>query len=101
MEEEMSESLGFDVNNLTDNIRQQLRLEPGITGVVVAEIQQGSRAYRQGLRQGDVIKQIGNQNIENESQFYSIMSQYLESGDDALLMRIYRQGRNMFVAIEL
>src|SRR6056297_2765897 len=101
MEEEMSESLGFDVNNLTDNIRQQLRLEPGITGVVVAEIQQGSRAYRQGLRQGDVIKQIGNQNIENESQFYSIMSQCLESGDDALLMRIYRQGRNMFVAIEL
>lgn len=101
MEEEMSESLGFDVNNLTDNIRQQLRLESGITGVVVAEIQQGSRAYRQGLRQGDVIMQIGNQSIENESQFYSVMSQYLESGDDALLMRIYRQGRNMFVAIEL
>ena len=101
MEEEMSESLGFDVNNLTDNIRQQLRLESEITGVVVAEIQQGSRAYRQGMRQGDVIMQIGNQNIENESQFYSVMSQYLESGDDALLMRIYRQGRNMFVAIEL
>lgn len=101
MEEEMSESLGFDVNNLTDNIRQQLRLESGITGVVVAEIQQQSRAYRQGLRQGDVIMQIGNRNIENESQFYSVMGQYLESGDDALLMRIYRQGRNMFVAIEL
>jgi hypothetical protein len=30
-----------------------------------------------------------------------VMGQYLESGDDALLMRIYRQGRNMFVAIEL
>ena len=101
MEEEMKENLGFDVTNLTDNIRQQLRLESGMTGVVVAEIQQGSRAYRQGLRQGDVIMQIGNQRIENENQFYSVMSQYLESGDDALLMRIYRQGRNMFVAIEL
>jgi len=101
VEEQMSESLGFDVNNLTDNIRQQLRLESGITGVVVADIQQQSRAYRQGLRRGDVITQISNQSIENESQFYSVMSQYLESGDDALLMRIYRQGRNMFVAIEL
>lgn len=101
VEEEMSETLGFDVNNLTDNIRQQLRLESGITGVVVADIQQQSRAYRQGLRRGDVITQISNQSIENESQFYSVMSQYLESGDDALLMRIYRQGRNMFVAIEL
>ncbi len=101
MEEELTESLGFEVSNLTDNIRQQLRLESGVQGVVVAEIEQQSRAYRQGLRQGDVIMQIGNQMIENENQFYTMMNQYLESGDDALLMRIYRQGRNMFVAIEL
>jgi serine protease Do len=101
IEEDLAESLGFDVSNLTDNIRQQLRLESGMNGVVVAEIQQQSRAYRQGLRQGDVILQIGNQAIENENQFYTIMSSYMESGDDALLMRIYRQGRNMFVAIEL
>jgi len=101
VEEELSESLGFDVSDLTDNIRQQLRLESGMNGVVVAEIEQQSRAYRQGLRQGDVILQIGNQAIENENQFYTIMGSYMESGDDALLMRIYRQGRNMFVAIEL
>ena len=101
MEEQMTETLGFDVSNLTDNVRQQLRLKSGMTGVVVADIQQQSRAYRQGLRQGDVIMQIGNQGIENENQFYSVMSQNLESGNDALLMRIYRQGRNMFVAIEL
>ena len=101
VEEELTEKLGFEVSNLTDNIRQQLRLESGVEGVVVAEIEQQSRAYRQGLRQGDVILQLGNQVLENENQFYTIMNSYLESGNDALLMRIYRQGRNMFVAIEL
>jgi len=101
VEKELSESLGFEVSNLTENIRQQLRLESGMTGVVVADIQQSSRAYRQGLRQGDVILQIGNQVVENEDQFYSVMTRHLESGSDALLMRIYRQGRNMFIAIEL
>jgi serine protease Do len=101
MEEEMTETLGFEVSNLTENIRQQLRLESGVQGVVVSNIQQSSRAYRQGLRQGDVILQIANQRIENENQFYNVMGTYLESGDDALLMRIYRQGRNMFIAIEL
>lgn len=101
MEEELTETLGFEVSNLTENIRQQLRLESGVSGVVVANIQQSSRAYRQGLRQSDVILQIGNQVIENESQFYSMINQHLESGREALLMRIYRQGRNMFVAIEL
>jgi len=101
VEEELTERLGFEVSNLTDNIRQQLRLESGVEGVVVADIEQQSRAYRQGLRQGDVILQIGSQVIENENQFYTMMNSYLESGNDALLMRIYRQGRNMFVAIEL
>lgn len=101
VEQELRESLGFEVSNLTDNMRQQLGLEQSVNGVVVAEIQQQSRAYRQGLRQGDVIMQIGNQVIENENQFYTIMQQYLETGNDAILMRINRQGRNMFVAIEL
>ncbi|WP_340106044.1 Do family serine endopeptidase [Rhodohalobacter sp. 8-1] len=100
VEDELTEQLGFEVSNLTDNIRQQLGLEEGINGVVVTSIQQQSRAYSQGLRQGDVIMQIGSQVIENENQFYSLMNNYLESGGDALLMRIYRQGRNMFVAIE-
>lgn len=101
VEEELTETLGFEVSNLTENIREQLRLDSDVTGVVVSNIQQQSRAYRQGLRQGDVILQVGSQVIENENQFYTLMSNYIESGGDALLMRIYRQGRNMFIAIEL
>lgn len=100
-EEDLIETLGFEVSNLTENIRQQLRLESDMNGVVVAEIQRQSRAYRQGLRQGDVITQIGNQVVENENQFYTLMSSFVESENDAVLMRIFRQGRNMFVAIEL
>jgi serine protease Do len=101
VEEELTETLGFEVSDLTDNIRQQLRLEDDVNGVVVAGIQQSSPAFRQGIRQGDVILQVGNEVIENENQFYTLMNNYLEAGEDALLMRIYRQGRNMFVAIEL
>lgn len=101
VEEELAERLGFEVSDLTENIRQQLRLDSDVNGVVVAGIQQSSRAYRQGLRQGDVILQVGNQVIENENQFYTMMNNNLEAGEDALLMRIYRQGRNMFIAIEL
>ncbi|MFO7846161.1 MAG: DegQ family serine endoprotease [Balneolaceae bacterium] len=100
-EDELKEQLGFEVSDLTENIRQQLRLNEDVNGVVVAEIEQSSRAYRQGLRQGDVITQVGNQVIENENQFYNLMNTHVESGNEALLLRIFRQGRNMFVAFEL
>lgn len=101
VEEELTERLGFEVSDLTENLRDQLRLDPDVNGVVVSEIDPSSRAHRQGLRRGDVILQVGNQVIESENQFYTMMNNYLESGEDALLMRIYRQGRNMFIAIEL
>jgi len=99
--EELIELLGFSVEDLTDNIRQQLRLQSGVDGVVVNEISQTSRAYRQGLRQGDVITQVSNEVIETADQFYNSMNAYVQSGNDVALLRIVRQGRNMYVAFEL
>lgn len=95
------ENLGFEVDELTDNLRQRLQLQPSVNGVVVANISQASRAYRQGLREYDVIIQVGNESIENSDQFYSSMNAYLQAEQDVILMRINRQGRNMFVAFEL
>lgn len=99
--EELKEKIGFSVDDLTDNIRQQLRLQPGVDGVVVQEINQTSRAYRQGLRQGDVITQVSNEVIETADQFYNTMNAFVQSGNDVALLRIVRQGRNMFIAFEL
>lgn len=99
--EELIERLGFEVDDLTDNLRQQLRLQPEVNGVVVSGINQRSAAYRQGLREGDVITQIGNQPVENENQFYSLMNDFVQSENDALLLRVFRQGNNIFIAFEL
>ncbi len=99
--EDLIDEIGFEVDDLTDNLRQQLRLQPEVDGVVVTNINQRSRAYRQGLREGDVITQIGNQPVENENQFYRLMSEIVQSENDALLLRIYRQGSNIFIAFEL
>lgn len=98
---DLIENLGFEVDELTDNLRQQLQLQSNVNGVVVTNISQASRAYRQGLRDYDVIIQVGSESIENSEQFYSSMNTYLQAEQDVILMRINRQGRNMFVAFEL
>lgn len=99
--EELNERLGFSVEDLTDNIRQQLRLRSEVQGAFVNEISQTSRAYRQGLRQGDVITQVSNQPVDSADQFYNSMSAFIQSDTEAVLLRIIRQGRNMYVAVEL
>ncbi len=99
--EELRENLGFGVQTLDDEIRRQLRLRPEIQGVVVMQIDQTSNAYRQGLRRGDVIVQAVGERIENTDQFYSAISAFTETGEDAVLLQVNRQGRNMYIAFEL
>lgn len=99
--EEIRESLGFGVENLNDSIRNQLQLRPEVQGVVVMQIDQTSNAFRQGLQRGDVITQVAGERIENSDQFYNAISAFTQSGEDVVLLRINRQGNNMYVAFEL
>lgn len=99
--ESLEEELGFRVENLTDNIRRQLQLDSSVEGAVVADIQQNSPAYRQGLRSGDVITQIQNQPVRTGEEFYAGVRELRSSGQEAALLRVNRRGQLMFIAFEL
>lgn len=97
----LREQLGFSVDDLTDPVRRQLQLEENVEGVVVADISQASRAYRQGLRRGDVITRVGEDEVSGSNEFYSAIQGYIDDETEAVLLRVNRQGRNVFIAIEL
>lgn len=97
----LRETLGFSVEDLTDNIRRQLELDEGVEGVVVNNISQASQAYRQGLQRGDVITRVGDEEVSSPNEFYSAIQSYIDDETDAVLLRVNRQGRNVFIAIEL
>jgi serine protease Do len=99
--EELEESLGFQVENLSENVRRQLNLDETVEGVVVSNVLQTSRAYRQGLRRGDVITQVQNQPVPNADEFYSIISGLKSGGQEVMLLRVNRQGTSVFIAVEL
>ncbi len=99
--EDLRESLGFDVEELTDGIRRQLNLDPQTFGVIVSEISEASGAYAQGLRRGDVISQVAGTAVSQPEEFYGAMQALIDEGNDVALLRVNRQGRNIFVAFEL
>ncbi|MGM0507027.1 MAG: Do family serine endopeptidase [Bacteroidota bacterium] len=99
--EELQETLGFQVTELNDNIRQQLSLEQDVEGVVVTEVVSGSRAHRQGLQRGDVIFQVQQTPVGNESEFYGAIEQLRSSGQEVILLRIHRRGSTVYIAFEM
>lgn len=99
--EELRERLGFAVEELTDSIRRQLNLQSQAFGVVVSEISEASGAYSQGLRRGDVISQVAGASVTQPEEFYGAVQSLIEDGTEVALLRVNRQGRNIFVAFEL
>ena len=99
--EELRERLGFAVDELTDAIRRQLNLQSQAFGVVVSEISEASRAYSQGLRRGDVISQVAGTSVTQPEEFYGSVQTLIDEGTEVALLRVNRQGRNMFIAFEL
>jgi serine protease Do len=99
--EELKETLGFEVDVLTDVIRGQLNLEASVQGALVSAISQSSRPYRQGLRRGDVISQVARQQITSPDEFYGTIRSLMQEGTEAALLRVNRQGRNIFIAFVL
>lgn len=99
--EDLREELGFVVDELTDSIRRQLNIGEGTSGVVVADISQGSNAYRQGLRRGDIVMQVADVPVASADELYGAVRNLKQEGTEAALLRVNRQGRNVFIAIEL
>lgn len=64
------------------------------SGVVVTEVDDGSNAWRYGLRPGDVIVSANRQNVRNLAELREFAR-----GGDQLLLRVYRSGQFGYVAI--
>jgi serine protease Do len=87
---------GLSVENLTPQIARQLGLSPGAGGVVVDEVQDGSRAEDAGLRRGDVIQQVNRQPVNNMAEFERTMKQ---AGDKSAVLLVNRNGHTSFFVI--
>lgn len=91
-----ADRLGLVVENLSDAQRQSLSLQGG---VVITQVEQGSAAAKANLRRGDVLVQLGFQDIANIEQYRKIVES-LPTGSPVPI-RIYRQGRPAYSTIRI
>jgi serine protease Do len=84
---------GIAVDTLTPEVARELRISPRTKGVVVTEVDPGSKAAEAGLRRGDVIQEVNRRPVQNRQQFESAVR---SAGDNALLL-VNRQGNTLFL----
>lgn len=79
--------------------RLGLELLPGDDGVQVVDVVPGSRAFRRGVRPGDVITSINGEQVKTPDQVVDLLSQVRKLNRKAALFQIEREGDSRFVAI--
>ena len=77
------------------NIPDDLNLRGGDEGVYVAEVERGSRAFRSGLREGDIIRKVSRQNVSDLGDFEDA----IQDKDGPIALTIERDGSNLFLAV--
>ena len=88
---------GVNVENLTPDTAQQLKLSPATKGVVVDTVNPSSRAADAGLQAGDVIVQVNHQSVSNVRDFTQAVSS--SKKDAPVLLLVNRDGGTMFLAV--
>lgn len=95
---QVSTLLGLQVKPVSDREANALGLEKA-QGLLVVQVDPNSPAGEEDIRQGDVIVQANQQDIDSAEDLQSVIQRDKKRG--AVMLLIKRQGQNIFVALPL
>ena len=95
------EALGLSVASLTEELRTRFELGPEIKGVVIVEVAEGSSGGEESLRPGDVIVEVGQEEVNSPPEVAAKVNQARQDNKKSVLLLIDRQGDLRFVALRL
>jgi serine protease Do len=98
--QESKENVGLALAPLSPDARQEMSIPDRVHGAVVAEVRPGSAAEAAGIQQGDVIVGVGTTSVSSPAQAVHAIHEAVH-GNHAVALRIFRDGHDAFVAIDM
>jgi Do/DeqQ family serine protease len=93
---ESADRFGFSVQELTPELREQLKV-PSSGGVVVSGVEEGGPAARAGIRPGDIVTEVNRGRVASVQEFTRALSQTGRGAN--LLLLVQRDGNSRFVVL--
>lgn len=99
-------SLGFTVSPINPSLREKYEVPENVdgntlNGVVVTEVIQGSPAAERGVEAGDIIRRIGQMQVQTVSDLIDGVNEARKQEKSSFLLLVRRGARERFVAIPI
>jgi len=85
--------LGINVQDLNPELAEKFKIKDK-KGALVGKVEVGSAAQEQGLREGDLIKEVNRQPVTTADEFKSAVAQVKKG--DSVLLRVVRENRAFY-----
>jgi serine protease Do len=85
--------LGLNVQDLTPELADKFKIKDQ-KGVLISKVDPGSVAQEQGLREGDLIKEVNRQLVATTEEFKSAVAQAKKG--ESVLLRVVRENRAFY-----
>jgi serine protease Do len=89
--------LGLDVQDLTAGLAEKFNLREA-KGVLITKVETGSLAQAEGLREGDLIKEVNRVDVSSMGDFNAAISRIRRG--DTVLLRVLRESRAFYVVLK-
>jgi len=99
--EKKVEILGLTLSALNEKVRQRYKLDKDAKGVVVSAVGEDSEASEKGIRSGDVIVEISQEEVSEPSDVSAKIDKAREAGRKSVLLLLEGQGGLRFVALRI
>lgn len=100
-EEAEIDSLGVSVTAITDEMRKQFNVSDDVRGVLVTGVTAESGAAEKGLRRGDVIVEVNQEEVSSPGQIAAKVSEAVDNDRRSVLLLVNRNGDLRFVAVRV
>ncbi len=95
------DALGMTLSKLTDELRQRFEVSENAKGVVVTGVADESAAAKKGIRPGDIIVEVGQEEVSSPDQIVNKVQQVRDTNRKSVLILLQRAEDLRFVALRL
>jgi serine protease Do len=93
--------LGLKLSNVTPDLREKYSLPDDAAGVVVTDVDTKSQAAEKGVKAGDMIVEVAQEDVKDSGQITNLVDQAKKAGRKSVLLLVDHQGDLRFVALKL
>lgn len=93
--------LGLALGQITPELRQQFELDEKAKGVVITEVDEAGSGAEKGLRPGDVIVEVDQEEVSTPGQVAERVQKAKDEGFRVVTLLVYRQGDFQWIAVRI